>query len=137
MVIEDEVRATVDRFWAGWEALDAAAVLGTIAPRPDTVIIGTDESEYWVGPETMVGPFEAMMSVFEEEHVRWEPGDPLIDIRDGIAWVVGRARVSVRAGGEGTDSTMRTTFVLERFDAGWRIVHAHFSVPPPAPVVGY
>jgi hypothetical protein len=138
MVVNDQaIRTSVDRFWAGWQALDADASLAAIADRADVIVIGTDADEYWVGRDAMAEPFRAMVMSFDEESVDWERGDPLITVRGDVAWVVGRTSVTVRAGGHVVSSQVRATFILERVASDWRIVHAHFSVPPPAPLVAY
>ncbi len=134
---EPSVRAAIDAFWAGWAELDPAAILATIADRPDTILIGTDADEYWRGKMSLEGPFTAMSLAFDEELVVWEPGDPVLSIVGDAAWAVGRLSARVRAGGEVTTSNMRTTFILVRREAAWSIVHAHFSVTPSAPVAGY
>ena len=134
---EAAIRAVVDRFWAGWEGLDADAILATIADDKRVIVVGTDADEYWVGRDAMVEPFRAMVATFDEERVRWGAGDPVVEIRGDVGWVVGRASVGVRTGTEIVTSAMRATFVLERADGDWRIVHAHFSVAPAAPLVGY
>ena len=128
---------TVERFWHGWESLDAGAILSTIAAQDDVVIIGTDASEYWVGHDALIEPFAAMVSAFDAEHVQWAIGDPVVHVNGSVARVVGRLTATVRAGEEHTTSEMRATFILERAAREWLIVHAHFSVPSPAPVVTY
>lgn len=137
VVSRNGIRAAVDRFWAGWEALDADASLAAVADDPGVIFIGTDADEYWVGRDAMIRPFRAMVAAFDEERVRWADGDPVVEVRGDVGWVVGRASVSVRTGAEVVTSAMRATFILEHADGDWRIVHAHFSVPPAAPLVEY
>lgn len=134
---ETGVRATVDAFWAGWTDLDPAAILATIADRPDTILIGTDADEYWRGRASLEAPFAAMTQAFDEELVDWISSGPEVSIAGDVAWAVGRLTARVGALGETTTSAMRATFVLVRDGTVWSIVHAHFSVAPAAPVAGY
>jgi hypothetical protein len=134
---ERDVRTVVDAFWRGWTVLDPAAILATIADRPDTLLIGTDEPEYWRGKGSLTEPFAAMAGAFDEERVAWADGDPVISVVGDVAWVVGRVATAVRIGAETIESAMRATFVLVRQGGAWAVVHAHFSVGPTAPVAGY
>jgi len=134
---ERDVRGAVDAFWRGWTDLDAAEILDTIADRDDTIVIGTDEAEYWRGKRSLVDPFVAMAEAFDEERVAWADGDPAISVVGDVAWAVGRVATTVRIRRETIESTMRVTLVLVRKDGAWAIVHAHFSVAPAAPIAGY
>lgn len=132
-----EPGSAVERFWQGFRSRDALAIINSIADREDVIVIGTDESEYWIGRSSLVKPFKAMVAAFHEEHVRWADADPVVRINGDAAWVVGRISVTVVIGSTSVVSDMRATFVLERSREAWEIVHAHFSVPPAQPVVGY
>jgi ketosteroid isomerase-like protein len=135
---EAAVRATLHRFWAGWERLDVDAVLATLLADESLTFIGTDAGEYWQGHQAVVGPFRAMASAFVEERVCWFPGDPRVEVSGDLAWASGRLRtVVVRLDGSPTEADVRTTYVLRRVGDGWRIAQAHVSVAPEAPVAAY
>lgn len=132
---QDDVLAVLDRFRAGWEALDADAVLDCFARDPQIVVIGTDEGEYWRGFEALVEPFRTMVGAFSDPVYRWD-GLPRVQVGGDIAWADGRLDTSLTVDGERLRVAMRSSWVLRR-GAGWEIVQAHFSVAPPAPVAAY
>lgn len=132
---EIAVLAVLNQFRRGWEDLDAAAVLDCFARDSQTVVIGTDEGEYWRGFDALIAPFRSMTGAFTDPVYRWH-GPPHIHVDGDIAWADGRLDTSLTADGEQLDVTMRTSWVLRR-GARWQIVQAHFSVAPAAPVAAY
>jgi ketosteroid isomerase-like protein len=132
---EEAVLAVLDRFRAGWEALDADAVLGCFAKDSEIVVIGTDEDEYWRGFDALVEPFRSMAGAFTDPVYRWA-SPPGIHVAGDVAWADGRLDTSLAAAGERLAASMRTSWVLRR-GARWEIVQAHFSVAPAAPVAAY
>ena len=135
---ETAARAVIDRFWAGWEHLDAAEVLATLSNDDVLTFIGTDRDEYWHGHDAVEGPFRAMTQAFASERVEWWAGDPRIAVSGDIAWASGRLHtIVVLRDGARVEDDVRTTFILRRAIDGWRIVHAHVSVAPAAAVAAY
>lgn len=127
--------AVLDRFRAGWEALDADAVLHCFAADPQLTLIGTDEDEYWRGFVALIKPFRDMMGAFSDPVYRWvEP--PHIRVQGDLAWADGRLDTNLTDDGQRLAVQMRTTWVLRR-RVRWEIVQAHFSVASPAPVAAY
>lgn len=135
MTEKDGILAVLDRFRAGWEALDADAVLGCFAKDPQIVVIGTDEDEYWRGFDALVEPFRSMVGAFTDPVYRWD-GPPEIHVDGDLAWADGRLDTSLTADGQRLAVRMRTSWVLRRRDR-WEVVQAHFSVAPVAPVAAY
>ena len=131
----DAVLAVLDQFRRGWEDLDAAAVLDCFANDPEIVVIGTDEEEYWRGFDALIEPFRTMVDAFSDPVYRWS-GQPQIHVDGDIAWADGRLETSLTANGERLAVGMRTSWVLRR-RGQWKIVQAHFSVAPAAPVAAY
>jgi ketosteroid isomerase-like protein len=132
----DEVRDVLERFRAGWEALDIPAVLDCFANDPNTVVIGTDANEYWRGFNALLGPFHAMGDAFGDAHYAWAQG-PAITMAGDLAWADGVLDTSMTADRAQIDVRLRTTWVLRLQPEGWKIMQAHFSVAPTSPVVAY
>ena len=129
------VLSVLDRFRAGWEGLDAEAVLDCFAHDAKVVVIGTDAGEYWRGFDALVHPFRAMVGAFTEPVYRWiDP--PHIHVHGDVAWADARLDTSLTSDGQRLAVLMRTSWVLRR-RASWEIVQAHFSVAPAAPVAAY
>jgi uncharacterized protein (TIGR02246 family) len=133
---EAEVAAVLERFRRGWEEHDIDAVLSCFAESDETVVIGTDADEYWRGYRSLVEPFRAMASAFEEARYRWSTG-PVIGVDGDHAWADGTLDTAVVAGTQRVEARLRTTWLLRRRAEGWRVMQAHFSVAPAAAVVTY
>lgn len=136
MTSADEVAAVLERFRAGWEALDADAVLDCFADSEETVVIGTDADEYWRGSDSFAEPFRAMGAAFEEARYGWAQG-PVITVQGTLAWADGVLDTALTAGGHRVEARLRTTWVLRAGPSGWKVAQAHFSVAPPAAVAPY
>lgn len=134
---EKQARQVVEQFRIGWEQLDAEKILSTIARRDDTVIWGTDRIEHWVGYEDFAEAVHVQVAAFSNPVYVWGKGDPRVWVSGDVAWACGDLDVTLDAGGGQWKATMRSTFVLVREDAGWGIVHAHFSIGEEEPVVDY
>jgi hypothetical protein len=117
----------------GWETMDGEKVLACFEPEATTVVIGTDEPEYWIGYDAIVEPFRSMAGAFEDGDYRWTDG-PTVDILDAVAWSTGKLLGTFTSDGDRVELDMRTTHVLRRGPHGWRIVQAHYSVAASEPV---
>ncbi len=131
----EEVRQAIHAWLAAARAWDSTAMMQIFADDPTAIHFGTAADETYVGSATY-------LRAMKEQHTHtipdmafdFLPGSPVIQARDNVAWVVGEARIS------GTTSNhryfqfhTRVTFVLEKIDAAWRIIHSHYSIGVPAP----
>ena len=137
MVVSDSraVLAVLDRFRAGWEARDAAAVLDCFARDSEVTVIGTDAGEWWAGHAALVGPFQAMADAFSDLVYRWQ-APPHLVVHGEVAWAEAMLDTELTSADGRMAVSMRTSWVLRRSDR-WQIVQAHFSVAPPAPIAAY
>jgi hypothetical protein len=71
---EAAVRDVLERIRDGWERMDAEAVLACFEPVDGTVVIGTDEPEYWIGYTAFAEPFRQMTASFTDAEYRWADG---------------------------------------------------------------
>lgn len=117
----------------GWETMDGEAVLGCFEPEATTVVIGTDEPEYWIGYDAIVEPFRSMAGTFDDGAYRWTDG-PSVEIDGSVAWSTGKLVGAFSSDGDRVELDMRTTHVLRRGPEGWRIVQAHYSLAASEPV---
>jgi ketosteroid isomerase-like protein len=132
----DEVLGVLERFRSGWESNDIGGVLGCFADTTETVVIGTDEGEYWRGHASLVAPFQAMGAAFKQAQYRWQES-PSITVAGDVAWADGVLDTALVASGVPTQVRMRTSFVLRRRPEGWRVVLGHFSVAAANQVAAY
>jgi ketosteroid isomerase-like protein len=130
---EADVRDLLERIRAGWEGMDAEAVLACFERSAGTVVIGTDEPEYWVGFEAFAEPFRRMTEAFTDAEYHWGPGEPIIEVAGPVAWATGRLTARFVSATSHAELAMRTTHVLRRGDDGWRVVQGHYSVAAAEP----
>ena len=55
--------------------------------------------------------------------------DPTVAVAGKAAWVAADCHFDFRTAAGDCAAAGRATFVLEEFDGGWRLRHAHFSLP--------
>jgi ketosteroid isomerase-like protein len=139
VVVSDTDRQAVadllERFRAAWARLDATAALDCFDQSPGTVVIGTDEPEFWRSFQDLIRPFEAMTTAFERAEYRYGEGDPLIEIIGDAAWAAGMLHGSFDTADGRIQLPMRMTAVMRRTgDGRWIIRNAHFSVAAAEPV---
>lgn len=134
---EAAVRDVLERIRAGWERMDAEAVLACFEPGAGTVVIGTDEPEYWIGFGAFEEPFRRMTEAFTDTEYHWAEGEPLVEVDGGVAWSTGRLTARFVSADAHAELAMRTTHVLRRgADGAWRIVQGHYSLAAAEPT-GY
>jgi len=128
----DAVLEVLERIRRGWESMEGDAVLACFEASDTTVVIGTDEPEYWIGYAAFEGPFRSMAGTFSDADYRWTDG-PSVEIDGRIAWSTGRLVGRFRSGSEDIELDMRTTHVLRRGANGWAIVQGHYSLAAAEP----
>jgi uncharacterized protein (TIGR02246 family) len=131
----EEVRQVIRNWLAAARAWDRAALERLFADDPTAIHFGTASDETYIGSATYLRAMEQQhTATIPDMAFDFLPGSPVVQARDNVAWVVGQARIS------GTTPhhryfqfDTRVTFVLERIEGAWRIVHSHYSIGVPAP----
>jgi ketosteroid isomerase-like protein len=133
------VRATVDSLMTALETNNIEILARVFSHDPDNVFFGTDTAERFVG-------YESFIDATKRQFVSVEPGcqitlrDVVVGIsKDGdAAWVSYLSDWKGKAQGQPfAFSGLRGTFVLEKQNSKWSIVHAHGSVPVSGQAVKY
>ena len=96
--------------------------------RTEEHVFGTDEVEYWVGFNSLVEPFEAMVKAMGQPRYAWGPDEPRIWTHGDTGCASGVLSLTFEENGEQRRILMRSTFVAIKLDRAWSIAHAHFSV---------
>jgi class 3 adenylate cyclase len=120
-----EIRDLVLGYFHDFANADPASTL-LFSESDDTVVIGMDPTEFYVG-----GPqIRALLKKQLEEigPSRVESLRVLAFEEGTVGWASGTARWTV---GDGPAVDARMTFVMRREDAGWKAVHTHASVGLP------
>ena len=97
------------------------------APDPDVVMYGTGADEKRVGLAQIQAQAERDWSQAEAAAVTYE--SIAVSAAGAVAWAAADAAFRLKAAGQEMTLPARITFVLEKREAQWLVVHAHFSVP--------
>ena len=123
----DAIRAVITAQEEATRAGDAARVVSYL----------TEDAIGFDLPPPLVQPSAVMTdpAILEQWFATWETppsittGDLTIESDGDLACAFGLRRMAGTQGGENTVLWYRETFVLRRTGEGWRIRHAHASVP--------
>ena len=122
------VKATLDAFVRAVERHDLDGLPVVVAQDPDLVWIGTGEDEWIVGYEAL----KEVLRVQNEalDYIRISVSEETIHLSpsEQVAWATDRWVFRARMGGEELEVALRCTWVAEKRDAGWVLVHSHKSV---------
>jgi class 3 adenylate cyclase/ketosteroid isomerase-like protein len=121
----EEIRRVIDRLTRAIAEGDNESVLARLSDDPNTLIIGSDPSEWWRGREAraiwrrQLEEFDGSFRVTANEIDAWEEGS------------VGWATVKETIDWGGTAIEGRASYILHLEHDEWKIVHVHWSFPQP------
>jgi ketosteroid isomerase-like protein len=118
---------TLRQFIAGYESGDLDAVVDTLLPDTDLVLLGTAADERRVGIDEARSQFERDISQSESRSL--QIGWTSISAVGDVAWLAAELTVTAVAGGESVAFPVRLTAVFEQRDSTWKFAQAHLSVP--------
>ena len=122
------VKAALDAFVRTVEERNLDGLSGVVAQDPDLVWIATGEDEWIVGYDALK---EAMRAQNETlEYIRISVSEETIHLSPGeqVAWATNRWVFRARMAGNELKLPLRCTWVAEKRDAGWVLVHSHKSL---------
>ena len=124
---EAEVMAVINQLIEAYKKEDADGSLAIYATDPDMVTIGTGVDEKRIGMAERKAQLERDFAQIKEISVQidWYS----VSAAGSVAWVVSDVIARGKVGGKETSVPMRATFVLEKRNSKWLIVHSHVSVP--------
>ena len=122
------VAAVLDRYVASVEQEDLGLFAQVMAHDDDMVNFGSDAAERIVGWEALQEAIAAQNVALSE--IRIDQHDVTIHLaRDGTcAWATSLCEFRARAEQQRVELPLRCSWVLERREPGWVIVHFHSSV---------
>ncbi len=118
-----------------YERMSSGDILGSaerIISRQDGVLdIGSDPTEWLEGFESIIQVFKEManMGTFEIK-----AGDLKAYSEGTIGWAADRPTMKMP---NGTEVSMRHTFVFHKEDGEWKLVQGHASIGVPNEEIGY
>jgi SnoaL-like domain len=122
------VKAAIDAWIRSVEGRTLDDLPGVVAQDPDLVWIGTEESDWVVGydalKEVMRAQNEALQYIrisVSEETIHLSPSEQ-------VAWATNRWVFKAKMGDQELELPLRCTWVAEKRETGWLLVHFHKSV---------
>ncbi len=124
---EAEVRAVLTKLTNSYEKRDLEEFMSCFAPDSDTVLYGTGADEKRIGPAEI--QIQAQRDWDQTEATSMAFGWTSVSAAGPVAWTAIDGAFKIRVGGQAFSMPARVTFVLEKRDKRWLIVHCHFSAP--------
>jgi ketosteroid isomerase-like protein len=131
------IMSVIDEYAKSNEAEDIEVISRIFAHDDDMVTFGTDAAEYWVGYEPFrqatIKQFEAVDSgkaTFTDVRIK-------VHKSGEVAWLTGFVRFTGNSAAQPFNVTARLTYVLEKRDGRWIVVHTHASIPVAGQAVKY
>lgn len=132
---EGEVKTILHSFTNAYRNRDMKGLLECIAPDADMVMYGTGADEKCIGPEQIRTQIERDWAQSESAAILFDWTS--ISAMNQVAWGAVDGAFKFKAGGEDGTIPARVTFILEKRESKWLIVHAHFSTPAAAQKKGH
>jgi ketosteroid isomerase-like protein len=122
------VKAALDAFIRAVEGRSLDSLPGVVAQDPGLVWIGTGEDEWIVGYEALKEVMQAQNGALQ--YIRISVSEETIHLSPSgqVAWATNRWVFKARMAGEELELPLRCTWVAEKRDAGWVLVHSHKSL---------
>ena len=128
---ESEIKAVLKTFTESYAKRDLNTLRRCLATDDDVLFYGTAVGEKRRGLSEMEMQAKQDWELSERASIVLESMS--ISGAGSVAWVAADGAMEYRAKGEDKDmhQPVRITFVLEKRDSAWLIVHAHFSIAAP------
>lgn len=129
-----EIEALVHRLLSG--GIDDEGELNVLSTSPDFLAIGTDESEWWRGRDTLMAVERAQLGQLEKHREEFlGPGSRFIQPThveafesEPVGWAFAKSDMVTL----GDPVVMRSSFVFLLEGGTWRIIHMHYSIGVPS-----
>jgi len=122
-----EVEAAIQKMTDAYKTRRLNDLMGCFAPDSDVVVYGTGVDEKRVGPEQIQSQVERDWS--QADSIEMSFTSKSISAAGNVAWAAMDGAFNLRADGQDAAIPARVSFVLEKRDGKWLIVHSHFSTP--------
>jgi ketosteroid isomerase-like protein len=103
------------------------ALTACIASDPDVVMFGTGADEKRIGVAEI--QFQAQRDWGQTDAISLAFDWMSVSAAGPVAWVAVDGSFEIRAGGQEFRVPARGSFVLEKRNGQWLVVHSHFSTP--------
>ena len=123
---EEEVKATLVKMWEAIEKEDIEAYASYI--HPDFTQFGETDPTLNMGKEAEVEGTREWISNSESIHTEME--EPIVVIRDSVAWIVYYWKDRGTTNGEAFSSRGKSTRIFVKENGKWLCIHGHYTLLP-------
>jgi ketosteroid isomerase-like protein len=123
----EEIEAAVKTLTVAYKTRNLKDLMACFAPDPDVVLYGTGADEKRMGSEQI--RFQVERDWSQTESIEMSFTSSSISAAGNVSWAAMDGAFNIRAGGQTVTIPARISFVFEKRDDKWLIVHSHFSTP--------
>lgn len=124
------VKSVLEQYVEAWKAEDIEMFVKIFATNEDMVMFTSESATLFVGWASWKEMFESYFEPIEFIDISFK--DEVIKVHDSgkVAWITGMEDSTfIYQGQENSAKGMRVTWILEKRNGNWVIVHAHWSLP--------
>jgi len=125
------IKAGIDAWINAVEREDIRLLPQVVTQDPSSVWIGAGASEWLVGFKALEQAMQAQNAALEEIHITVSDETIHISPEGDMAWATNQWVFSGKMGGQPIAMNLRCTWILEKQEDHWVIVHFHKSVGMP------
>ncbi len=123
---EEEVKATLIAMWEAIENEDIELYASYV--HPDFTQFGETDPVLKIGKKTEVDGIREWLKNSSDIHTEME--EPLVVIRDSVAWITYYWKDSGNSNGEAFSSRGKSTRIFVKENGNWLCIHGHYTLLP-------
>jgi len=123
---KEEVKATLIKMWEAIEKEDIELYASYI--HPDFTQFGESDPTLNIGKEAEVSGTKEWLSNSANIHTEME--EPMVVIKDSVAWIVYYWKDSGTTNGEAFSSRGKSTRIFVKEKGKWLCIHGHYTLLP-------
>lgn len=123
----EAIRSAMQAWIASVEGKDMKLLPAIVTHDPDIVWIGSSVNDWIVGWEGLNLAMQAQNAALDDIRISVSEETLHIHPEARFAWATNRWVFKAMAGGQQIELPLRCTWILEKREAGWVIVHFHKS----------
>ena len=122
------VKAAIDAWIRSVEGGTLDLLPTVVARDPDLVWIGSEETDWVVGYDAVKEVMRAQNEALQEIKISVSEETIHVSPSEDLAWATNRWVFRAKMGGQEVEFPLRCTWVVQKRDAGWVLVHFHKSM---------
>ena len=124
LIAQEEVKTTLIKMWKAIEEEDIEVYASYI--HPDFTQFGESDPKLKIGKETEIkGTYEW---VNNSSDIHTEMEEPIVTIRDSVAWIVYYWKDRGTTNGEEFSSRGKSTRIFVKENGRWLCIHGHYTL---------